>query len=312
MAKHQNHIPHLKTISDFYNQLRIGIPQGDDFSIMRIEDQPDSKRIEMPLFRCNFYRLVFFTSPGVEWHLPEENFRNSTNSIYFAYPGKLESWIIDQKVHGYLVCFTEEFAQLDALKSNFGDQYPFFQFEAKSLLRLERDQASALKTTLVEMILESDNAHRDRKEMLRLLLHRYLIQIKRNYQETYLAGNSQESRNEAVFNQFKRRVDKHFSLLAKESIVHQPSVSLMAQEMNINASYLNTTIKNLTGTTASSYIHKKCMLEAKSYLMHTDLQVIEISHKLGFTNVSYFNRFFKKHSHFTPLSFRKKEFLNQL
>ena len=312
MAKHENHIPHLKTISDFYNQLRIGIPQGDDFSIMRIESQPDSKRIEMPLFRCNFYRLVFFTSPGVEWHLPEEQFRNSINSIYFAYPGKLESWIVDQKVHGYLVCFTEEFAQLDALKSNFSDQYPFFRFEAKSLLHFEEHQAKEVKATLEEMISESSNANKDRKEMLVLLLHRYLIQVRRNYYKVHQSGNSKESQSEAIFNRFKRRVDNHFSLLANESIFHLPSVSLMAREMNINASYLNATIKNLTGATASSHIHKKCILEAKSYLMHTDLQVTEISHKLGFTNVSYFNRFFKKHSHQTPLSFRKKELNNQL
>lgn len=48
------HIPHLTTITSFYDQLRIGKPQGDDFAMMRIEDQPNSKHAEMPLFRCNF------------------------------------------------------------------------------------------------------------------------------------------------------------------------------------------------------------------------------------------------------------------
>jgi hypothetical protein len=53
MAAHK-HIPHLKTISDFYNQLRIGSPQGEAFAMMRIEDQPASKRLEMPLFNVSF------------------------------------------------------------------------------------------------------------------------------------------------------------------------------------------------------------------------------------------------------------------
>ncbi len=113
------HIPHLKTITDFYDQLQIGVPRGDDFAIMRIEDQPETKRMEMPLFRCNFYRVVFFRNSGVEWSLPDQKFSSSENSICFSYPGKLESWSTSQKIFGCLVCFTEDFAHLDSLNASF-------------------------------------------------------------------------------------------------------------------------------------------------------------------------------------------------
>jgi hypothetical protein len=39
--------------------------------------------------------------------------------------------------------------------------------------------------------------------------------------------------------------------------------------LNLNASYLNTIIKQNSGLTASNFIHGKMLLEAKSYLMHT-------------------------------------------
>lgn len=298
------HIPQLKTISDFYRQLRIGMPQGDDFSVMRIEEQPESKRQEMPLFRCNFFRVVLFTNAGVAFRLVEDRFDTQANSIYFSYPGKLESWYTHQKIHGYLVCFTESFAHLDSQSASFDQSFPFFNFESAPLLQLDTSSTLELTQLAEDMISEIESAHPDRFDMIRLLLHQYLIKLKR----LYLAQKEQTdktTRNDmAIFNRFRRTLDHHFALLAKGEAQVQPSVSLMAERLNLNASYLNTTIKNLTGNTASSYIQEKTLLEIKSYLMHTSLQMAEISHKLGFTNVSYFNRFFKKYSGITPSAFK--------
>ena len=303
----QRHIPHLKTITSFYDQLRIGVPQGDDFALMRIEDQPDSKRAEMPLFRCNFYRLVLFTSPGVEWHNPGEQFSSSPDSLYFSYPGKLESWTSSQKIHGFLVCFTENFARFDPQHSGFEEHYPFFAFNASPLVHLQVDLAKQIKQTLNLMLAEMNGTDPDRKEMLQALLHQYLILARRAYVRNPVFEKGIHQNETAIFNRFRGALDQYFLELANGQASEQASVSLLADRLHLNPSYLNTTIRKLTGTTASTHIHQKTILEAKSYLMHTDLRVAEISHQLGFTNVSYFNRFFKRHSLQTPLSFRKTQ-----
>lgn len=85
-----------------------------------------------------------------------------------------------------------------------------------------------------------------------------------------------------------------------------PTVSLIAKQLFVNPNYLNGLIKSLTGKTASSHIQEKILLEAKSFLLHTDLQVSEIAYKLGFENTSYFNRFFKKNTKLTPTAYRKE------
>ena len=299
------HIPHLKTITDFYHQLRIGTPQGDDFAIMRIEEQPESKRLEMPLFRCNFYRVVFFTNAGVAFQLGEESFDTSANSIYFSYPGKLESWKTSQKIHGYLLCFTEAFAQMDSLGTAFLQQFPYFNFEADNLLRLDNAKSSPLKTLPEEMLEEIKSTHTDRYEMLRLLLRQYLLKLKRLYKLQQENQSPLTKNSTLVFNRFRQALDLHFTALANGKTDILPSVSYIAQQVNLNASYLNTTIKELTGKTASSFIQEKTLLEIKSYLLHTDLQMAQISHQLGFANVSYFNRFFKKATGITPSHFQK-------
>ncbi|MEL7122676.1 MAG: AraC family transcriptional regulator [Bacteroidota bacterium] len=298
----QNHIPYLKTISEFYKQLQIGTPQGDDFSIMKIENQPATKRLEMPLFRCNFYRMVFIKNKGVEWVLPESQFNSTENCIYFAYPGKLESWLTKQKIHGYLVCFTPSFVE----SAQFLElEYPYFAFETSQLLHLNKEEALLLATQQEEMLSEMDNGLTDSKEMLQVLLKRYLISVRRLFvnQDNTLTENK---RNDyLIFQRFKKELDDYFSDLAADRLSTQPNVSTIAERLFLNASYLNTIIKGVSGKTSSTIIQEKTLLEAKSYLMHTNLQVTEVAFKLGFTNVSYFNRFFKKWTDLSPSAFRK-------
>ena len=281
------------------------MPQGDQFSIMRIEDQPETKRVEMPLFRCNFFRVVFFTNPGVSFQLGEERLESSTNSVYFSYPGKLESWRTRQKIHGYLVCFTREFLQTEGNETALSRQFPYFNFEAAPILQLQSPEAEQLKGHLHAMIHEIGSAHPDRFEMIRLSLMQYLIALRRLYHISNQQLTDSVRNSHKILHSFRKALDHHFEQLALGEAAVTPSVSLMAEKVFLNASYLNTTIKNLTGKSASSHIKEKTLLEIKSYLLHTDLQMAEVSHRLGFTNVSYFNRFFKQATGLTPSAFKQ-------
>ncbi|MEL7426042.1 MAG: helix-turn-helix transcriptional regulator [Bacteroidota bacterium] len=300
-----SHIPLLSTISEFYEQLRIGQPQGDDFAVMRIEDQPDTKLLEMPLFRCNFYRVVFFSNPGVHFSLPDQQMAAGANSVYFSYPGKVESWQTTDRIHGYLVCFTADFAQMDRLHSAFTTQYPFFQFAARSLICSSAQELPLLQDSFERLLREVQEDHHDQDELIRLLLHELLIRIRRLYnlqQEQLTIGEQNQA---AIYNQFRQVVDQYFIELADGKQDQQLSVRYIAERLLLHPSYLNSVIKQLTGKTASSFIQAKTILEAKSYLLHTDLQVAEIAFRLGFSQTPYFNRFFKQRTGATPSYFRK-------
>jgi AraC family transcriptional activator of pobA len=51
-------------------------------------------------------------------------------------------------------------------------------------------------------------------------------------------------------------------------------------------------------------IHDRVLLEAKRELLYADATVIEIAQMLGFSNASYFTRFFARHVGLTPAQFR--------
>jgi AraC family transcriptional activator of pobA len=304
MNPRSQHIPLLKTISSFYDTFRIGKAQNDFFTIMRMEDQAKGKLLFMPLFRGNFFRLVFCKTPGLRFLLPDQTLDSSVNSLYFAYPGKLESWQRVEVIYGYLCCFTPEFAGIDMMHSSFEDEFPFLTAGAYSIIRLTDDEADTLSKTAEALLTEMNSGHADKFDMIRHLLRMLLIQIRRMYEQRNATKTTAQLNHAAIMGRFRNAVNYHFIAMAASGVSQRPSVSLFADRLNINASYLNAIIKQNSGLTASHFIQGKMLLEAKSYLMHTDLQVAEISYRLLFSDVPYFTRFFKKMTGSTPSSFR--------
>lgn len=300
----EGHIPYLDSISKFYSVLRIGKASGEDFSVMRLEDQPESKLEEMPLFRSSFYRIVVIKGGKVSWKLPNTTFSSSDYSIYFAYPGKLESWKTINKVSGVLICFTDEFSMLFSKIQDITLEYPFFEYDSIELLKASKNEQISLDQILEKIISENYQESPDKQKMLSLLLHQLLLELKRLYLKIEASISRTSKNNISIYNKFRKEVDQHFIELSNLETVKQLSVKDIASNLYLNPSYLNTVIKDLTNKTASSFINDKYILEAKSYLMHTDLQVSEIAYKLGFNTVTYFNRFFKTNLNLTPTQFR--------
>ncbi len=78
-----------------------------------------------------------------------------------------------------------------------------------------------------------------------------------------------------------------------------------AKELGVSQNYLNDTVKSVTGKSAGQLIHNQVLKQAKMCLSHSNLDIAEIGYRLGFEDPSYFSRFFKKHSGYSPSVFRK-------
>lgn len=154
------------------------------------------------------------------------------------------------------------------------------------------------------MIDELHSGRNDRFDLIRHQLHVYLIRLRRIYYRQTEVKAVHDKKGNALFSRFRQAVENHFTKLSSGKTSEAPTVSLIANVLNVNAGYLSSIVKIKTGKTASAFIHEKTLLEAKSYLLHTELQVKEIAYRLGYGNVSYFNRFFKKNAGNTPLEYR--------
>jgi AraC family transcriptional regulator, transcriptional activator of pobA len=306
MPRISSHIPFLKTIDDFFRVYRLGKPLHPEIMCMKLEDQPDEKLMHMPLYRANFFRVILFTNAQLHFISGEKEHDVFNNCLCFTYPGKLESWTRTGRLYGYVIYFTPAFAGLDITRPDFDNTYPFFNFNAESVLPLADEEADDLKQQANEMIKEIYSDTGDKLDMVKKLLLIYLHRIKRIYYKKVNSLSPEIKASKTLYNRFRQELDNYMQQLSAQQKNSTPTVSAIAKNLSVNASYLNSIIKNLTGKTASAHIQEKTILEAKSFLIHTDLQVTEIAFRLGFENTSYFNRFFKKTTGIVPSAFRKQ------
>lgn len=94
-------------------------------------------------------------------------------------------------------------------------------------------------------------------------------------------------------------IEKHFQ--------EQMSVSDISRALGTSASYLSRIFKESTGETIIRTISNKRIEMAKAYLRETDYKVYEVADILGFENVTYFSRFFKKHTGISPKEYKEKK-----
>lgn len=81
-------------------------------------------------------------------------------------------------------------------------------------------------------------------------------------------------------------------------------ISHIASNFHYNQQYIGKLFRTETGYTIKQYINNRRMEQAKVLIQNTNDTIIDISTKVGFNNVTYFNRQFKKCFNITPLQFR--------
>ena len=93
--------------------------------------------------------------------------------------------------------------------------------------------------------------------------------------------------------------------LLRTNVTTHKQVSQYTDLLNLSTYQLNAITKATVDKPASELINEQIVLEAKRYLLATTDQVKDIADHLGYEDISYFIRFFKKHTGHSPEAFRK-------
>lgn len=98
--------------------------------------------------------------------------------------------------------------------------------------------------------------------------------------------------------------------VVKQIITENISVEIsrdeLAKAVYMSPDYLTKLFKRETGMSLSEYIIQKRISLAKQLLATTDLSIVEISERTGFSYSSYFVRIFKKKVDMTPQQYRNE------
>lgn len=97
-----------------------------------------------------------------------------------------------------------------------------------------------------------------------------------------------------------------FFLLVFQNCLKQKRVSFYADKLNISTKRLNQILYIFSNHSASYFIQENIVMEAKRRLLSGKLNINEIAFELGYEDVAYFSRFFKKWTGMSPEKYRKQ------
>ncbi|MBO6212693.1 helix-turn-helix transcriptional regulator [Algoriella sp.] len=248
----------------------------------------------------NYYHLVYFTEGSGEHLIDFEKFPVKTGMMYFMKPGQVHQWYFKEKYDGFVVNFSSSFFDWIGINSSLLQKFSFLQSIkiTDHVIELNKE-LQAIISPLFENII-NENLLNDQFTNLKIgsqLLELFIL-IERNY---FADSNAVNDYKSVLLNNFQTLIDQHFKVkkLPKD----------YAEMLYITPNHLNALCKDLGGISAGELIRSRVVLEAKRLLVNKELSVSEIAYELNFQDASYFVKFFKKYTNFTPEQFRKQYYI---
>jgi AraC family transcriptional activator of pobA len=244
--------------------------------------------------RHDFYLLLYIRAGNGKHTIDFQNYKVSAGNFFLMTPGQVHSWELSPKTSGFIIFFVPSFYRMGFVESSLLE-FPFFHsLNPHPLVHTDSKSRELIQSLLVEMHNEFNSSLNVDLRILRSYLEIILLKIARLYQH----DNAQQALPTLQkTRKLEQLIDRNFAKL------HQPRQ--YAELMHLSPSYLNNICKETLGKTLTDLISERIILEAKRLFAYSNLNVDQVSRKLNFTDPSYFIRFFKKHTQYTPEQFKQ-------
>ena len=105
---------------------------------------------------------------------------------------------------------------------------------------------------------------------------------------------------------FQTKLTNQFFDLVEQEYKNHKDLTFYADRLNKSHKYISQAIKASTGQTATEWIERTVIFDAKAQLLTTDKSIAEIAEDLGFSSQSFFGKYFKRIVGVAPHVYRKK------
>jgi AraC family transcriptional activator of pobA len=266
---------------------------SNSFSIVRSEGVlPYEADVLLP-HRKAYYMLVFVKhGRGRHW-VDAVPYQRKDRTLYFSSPRQILVKEEPTPFWGTRLQFTNEFL---ALQQNAAlRQLPLIQNpqNGHELLLTAADEA-VIDDLLAKLEAEHQRPGEWQHQMLSAYLTVLLTYLSRLYTEQF--PSDEPSADQRLLRTYQASIEENFREL------HE--VSAYAEMLHISAGHLSEVIKAQSGKSAIKHLHERLVLEAKRLLFYTPQSLKEMAFDLGFSDASYFNRFFKRETGLTPAEYR--------
>lgn len=266
-----------------------------DFRVYNFDGNlPDEADLLLP-HRKNHYLIVLIRKGGTRQWLDMTPYTLKSNTVYFYVPNRIIVKESTEALWATGIAFTKEFLSLQ--ENSAMAKLPIIEsLKGGHELLLEDSDLVFVEDHLAKINQEYRNPGEWQQRMLTAYLTVLLTYLSRLYVEQHKSIDT--SVDKVLLKSFQSKINESFKELKE--------VGDYASELNISAGHLSEVVKIQSGKPAIKHIHERLVLEAKRLLFHTNNSLKEIAFDLGFSDASYFNRFFKRETEVTPAEYRTK------
>jgi AraC-like DNA-binding protein len=270
------------------------------FNVFKVDDFIGPCAKPMPYNRKDYFKIALIVGRN-KYHYADKTIEIENNALMFANPQIPYNWEpLDNKQSGFFCIFTEAFfREFTSLKLQ---DYPVFKPGGQPVFFLSDEQVESVSGIFRRMFEEIESDYIYKYDSIRTLVFELIHRAQKMQPATTLYSNSNAAAR--ISSLFMEPLERLFPIESPHQQINFRSASEYARQLAVHVNHLNRALKETTSKSTSELIAERLVQEAVALLKHTNRNVSEIAHSLGFEEPTHFNYFFKKRTRQTPTNYR--------
>lgn len=294
-----------ESLEDFYKRKFDWLPENlkneiGHFNLFPLEPYAEGNIKPLPYKRRDFYKIMLVEG-DIEMHYADKVVEIRKPTLVFSNPHipyKCEH--LENITGGNYCIFNQHFF------TQFGNltQYSVFQPAGNRIFELNDEQHEIVRSVFAKMDEEINSEYAHKYDVLKNMVFE-LIHFALKMRPEAQVQNKPINASMRIAMLFMELLERQFPIDENHSNISLRFASDFAGQLNVHVNHLNRSLKEITTKTTSQAIAERVLQEAKIMLKNSNWNISEIAYSLGFTEVTHFNNFFKKHVETSPSKFRK-------
>jgi AraC family transcriptional regulator, transcriptional activator of pobA len=294
----------IETLEEFYKRKFDWIPDTirneiGHFNVFQHEPIELGKTKSIPYKRRDFYKIMLVIG-NIDMNYADRIVSVKKQALFFSNPQiPYKCEYLERIEEGYYCIFNHHFFH------KFGELYHYsvFQPTGNHVFELTDEQVAQIKPIYQKMFAEIKSDYVHKYDVLRNLVFE-LLHFAMKMQPASDFNQPLINASQRISTLFLELLERQFPIDENHPSVNLRAASDFAKQLNVHVNHLNRAVKETTQKTTTQLIAERILQEAKIMLKHSNWNISEIAYALGFTEVTHFNNFFKKHTQGSPSKFR--------
>ena len=296
---------HFHTITEYHRAAGLPTPAHPLISLVHMDDLNRPLADSSFSITYDFYSISLKSMKNAKFKYGQQASDFDEGVLFFMSPGQvfgmdIEKGSVMHRPEGWIILIHPDFLWNTPLAKTI-TQYEFFSYSVYEALYLS-DKEKTMLTSIAQNIEQEYHANIDRfsQSVIIAQLELMLTYSERFYQRQFI---TRKIGSHEILVKLEDLLSNYFTsgALAEKGL---PSVTWIAENLNISPGYLSGLLKSLTGQNTQQHLHNKLIDLAKEKLSTTQLSVSEIAYELGFEHLQSFSKLFKTKTNLSPLEFR--------